>query len=323
LPSSASTADAVTRALITGITGQDGGYLAERLQTGGATVFGLSVSDGWAPEGVTCREVDLQSTAEVTRAIAEIQPDVVYNLAGISSVAQSWRAAELTMDVNALGLIRIVEAVREHTPHARIVQANSAEMFAADVPVQDESTPIRPSNPYGMSKSAAHHAVQVYREAGVWIGSAILFNHESPRRPDTFVTRRITQGVARIARGSTEPLRLGNIHARRDWGHACDVVRALELVAQHDRPDDFVIATGISRSVADFVAAAFAHVGIRDWQRHVQIDADLLRPTDAPERRGDASKARQELGWEPTVSFEAMVAEMVEADLEQLSADAD
>lgn len=306
----------MTRALITGITGQDGGYLAELLQAEGATVFGLAMDDGWVPDGVERLHVDLRSREQVAEAIATIAPDEVYNLAGISSVAQSWSHPELTMDVNALGLLRIVEAVREHVPHARIVQADSAEMFADDVAVQDESTPIRPRNPYGISKAAAHEIVQVYRETGVSISSAILFNHESPRRPDTFVTRRITRGVARIARGSAEPLSLGNLDARRDWGHARDVVRALHLIARHERPDDFVIGTGVSRSVSDFVAAAFAHVGIADWQEHVEVDQDLLRPTDAPERCADAGKAARELGWTPEISFESMVAEMVDADLE-------
>ncbi|WGX98538.1 GDP-mannose 4,6-dehydratase [Nocardioides sp. L-11A] len=308
----------MTRALITGITGQDGGYLAEQLLADGIEVFGLAADDGWIPDGVTRLQIDLRSNDEVSRAVADVAPDEVYHLAGLSSVARSWEATELTMDINFLGLVRVVEALREHAPKARIVHASSSEIFTEEVAVQDESTPIRPRNPYGLSKAVAHEAVQYYRDLGVWISSVILFNHESVRRPDTFVTRRITKGVAQIARGAAGPLTLGNIDARRDWGHALDVVRALQLVVRHDHPDDFVIATGVSRSVADFVAAAFAHVGIANWRDHIRVDDDLLRPTDAPDRRGDASKAARELGWTPTISFESMVAEMVDADLARL-----
>lgn len=306
----------MTRSLITGITGQDGGYLAELLLAEGATVFGVSADDGWVPDGVEMSRIDLRDREQVASAIAAIRPDEIYNLAGISSVAQSWDCPDLTMDVNTLGLLRIIEAVREHVPHARIVQANSAEMFAEDVPVQDEATPIRPRNPYGISKAAAHEIVQVYRDIDVSISSAILFNHESPRRPETFVTRRITRGVARIARGTSDVLELGNLEARRDWGHARDVVRALRLIARHEPPDDFVIGTGVTRSVADFVSAAFAHVGIEDWQKHVQVDTDLLRPTDAPQRCADPQKAARLLGWTPEISFDSMVAEMVDTDLQ-------
>ena len=308
----------MTRALITGVTGQDGGYLAEQLLAEGVEVFGLAAEEGWVPEGVQLVQVDLRSSADVSRVVAEVVPDEVYHLAGLSSVARSWEATELTLDINFLGLVRVVEAVREHAPKARIVHASSSEIFADDVAVQDESTPIRPRNPYGLSKAVAHEAVQFYRDLGVSISSVILFNHESVRRPDVFVTRRITKAVAQIARGSPAPLTLGNLAARRDWGLALDVVRALRLVARHDRADDFVIATGTSRSVADFVAAAFSHVGIDDWRSHVQVDDDLLRPTDAPDRRGDASKAAAELGWTPEISFEEMVAEMVDADLARL-----
>lgn len=306
------------RALITGVTGQDGGYLAERLMAQGAEVVGLTIDDLWVPDGVTVVKADLGKAADVEHVISEVMPTEIYNLAGISSVGLSWERPELTLEINLLGLVRIVESARKHVPDARIVQANSAEIFAEDVTVQDESTPVLPRNPYGVSKAAAHQIVQVYREVGVWISSAILFNHESPRRPDTFVTRKITAAAARIANGSKEPLSLGNLDARRDWGHALDVVRALDLIATHERPDDFVIATGVSRSVADFVEAAFAHVGIDDWRAHVEVDDDLLRPTDAPERRGDASKAKRDLGWTPEIEFEAMVAEMVDADLAAL-----
>lgn len=308
----------MTRALITGVTGQDGGYLAELLMDEGVTVYGLAADSGWVPEGVHLLHADLRVTSEVEAAVAEARPDEVYNLAGISSVAKSWEIPDITLDVNFLGLTRLVEALRRHAPHARIVHAASSEIFADDEALLSETTPIHASNPYGLSKVVCQEAVRYYRDLGVWIGSAILFNHESVRRPEGFVTRKITQGVARIAQGSTEPLSLGNLEARRDWGHALDVVRALRLVARHRIPDDFVIATGVSRSVGDFVAAAFKHVGIDDWQAHVEIDADLFRPTDAPDRRGDASKAARELGWRPEISFEEMVAQMVDADLELL-----
>lgn len=310
----------MTRALITGVTGQDGGYLAELLLAEGATVYGLAAEPAWVPDGVRMLCADLRDTGQVEAAVAAARADEIYHLAGVSSVAHSWAQPEVTLDINVLGLLRLLEAERAHVPHARVVHAASSEIFDAGETVLSETTPVRAGNPYGLSKVMGQEAVRFYRDLGIWVSSAILFNHESPRRPDRFVTRKITQGVAAIARGATESLRLGNLEARRDWGHARDVVRALPLIARHDRPDDFVIATGSSRSVGEFVAAAFAHVGITDWRAHVEVDPQLFRPADAAERRGDASKAASELGWHPEIPFEALVAEMVDADLARVDA---
>ena len=309
------------RALITGVTGQDGSYLTELLLQQGYDVFGLirAGDDASVDDRVTVLTGDLTDADSLRAAVTTADPDEVYNLAGISSVALSWQEPELTADVTGLGLLRVVRAVREHGEQrgrtARIVQASSAEIFGHAEPPQNETTPLAPTSPYGAAKAFAHSLVGVYRSTGLPISTAILYNHESPRRPPTFVTRRITQGVARIAGGSTEPLRLGNLDARRDWGFAGDYVRALQLIATHERPDDFVIATGESRSVGDFVAAAFAHVGIEDWRAHVEIDPAFVRPNDPGEQRGDATKARTELGWQPQTSFAELVAAMVETDL--------
>ena len=313
--------------LVTGITGQDGGYLAEQLLAGGGSVHGL-VHEG--DPGVTdllarCPSVvlhigDLLDEASLAAVVAAAGPDEVYNLAGISSVAFSWEQPVLTADVSALGAGRLLEQVWQHQERTgrpvRFVQASSAEIFgAAEVVPQDESTPLRPTSPYGAAKAFAHHLVGVYRGRGLHAVSAILYNHESPRRPATFVTRKITQGAALIAQGRASELVLGNLDARRDWGWAPDYVDALVRAARHEDASDYVVATGQAHSVRDFAVAAFARAGIADWERHVRVDPALVRPVDAAVQVGDASRARTRLGWEPTVDFAELVGRMVDADL--------
>lgn len=304
-------------ALITGATGQDGWYLAELLRADGHEVFGLALASEveQMPPDVTPLAGDIRDPASLRRVLERVGPDEIYNLAGVSSVARSWAQPELAAEVNGVGVLGLLHAVWDVVPQARVVQAGSAEIFGNAPAPQDERTPIRPTSPYGAAKALGQHAVSVYREVGLHAASTILFNHESPRRPGQFVTRKITAAAARIAGGSTDPLVLGNLDVRRDWGHARDYCRAMVLVARHPAPDDFVIATGESHSIADFVAAAFGHVGIDDWQRHVRTDPALERPRDPIEQRGDATRARQVLGWHPQTSFGQLVGEMVDADL--------
>jgi GDPmannose 4,6-dehydratase len=317
----------VTSALITGITGQDGGYLAERLVAEGCEVHGL-VHDGDLGVAdlvarcptVTLHHGDLTDEPSLAAVVAAAEPDEVYNLAGISSVAFSWERPVLTADVTALGAARLLEQVwqqqeRRGTP-VRFVQASSAEVFGdAEVAPQDESTPIRPNSPYGASKAFAHQLVGVYRGRGLHAVSAILYNHESPRRPPTFVTRKITRAAARIAQGLENQLVLGNLDARRDWGWAPDYVDAMVRAARHTEAHDYVVATGIAHSVRDFVAAAFARAGVDDWESYVRVDQAFVRPSDAALQLGDATRARTELGWQPTVDFGELVGRMVDADL--------
>ena len=306
----------MAKALVTGILGQDGTYLARLLDEGGHEVEGvvppgLAVPDGFAHR---CHVADLAHPDGLAELVADIAPDLVFNLAGLSSVAASWDDPVTTMAVNATGAVALLEASARR-PGVRFVQASSAEIFGqADITPQDESTPLRPTSPYGVSKAAAHLAVGVWRQRGVHASSLILYNHESPLRPAQFVTRKITSTVARIARGEASELRLGNLDARRDWGWAPDYARAMLLAAQADEPGDYVIATGVSHSVRDFVGAAFAHVGITDWERYVVVDPAFFRPADPAELRGDASRARTLLGWAPTVAFEDMVAALVDED---------
>jgi GDPmannose 4,6-dehydratase len=306
------------RALVTGVTGQDGWYLSELLRARGDTVFGV-VSDGAAvPPGVLPIPGDMRDAASLHRAVETSEPDEVYNLASISSVAQSWQDPETVADVNGLGVVRLLLALREFAERSgrrpRLVQASSAEIFGDAPAPQNERTPIAPRTPYGAAKAYAHHIVAAYRSAGVWAASAILYNHESPRRPDTFVTRKITKAVAAIAAGSSERLVLGNLDVRRDWGFAGDYADALVRIAGQDEPRDFVIATGVSSSIADFVRLAFARVGISDWSAHVDLDPGLQRAGDADEQRGDASLARELLGWTPATDLAALVTMMVDAD---------
>jgi GDPmannose 4,6-dehydratase len=314
------------RALVTGITGQDGGYLAERLISDGFEVHGLihegdpHVADLLSRcPAVVLHTGDLQDGQSLAAAVAAADPDEIYNLAGISSVAFSWEQPVLTADITALGAARLLDEARllqERRGHGvRFIQASSAEIFVSASGVQNESTPLAPTSHYGAAKAYAHQLCGLYRSVGVFAASLVLFNHESPRRPPTFVTRKITQTVARIAAGTASELVLGNLDARRDWGWAPDYVDAMVRAARASSAEDFVIATGEAHSVRDFALAAFARVGITDGLSRIRVDPALVRPGDPPVLVGDASKARAVLGWQPTVSFEELVGRMVDADL--------
>lgn len=315
------------RALITGITGQDGTYLSELLVAGGTEVHGFVLpGDPALPSlrelvpSVVIHDGDLSSMESVQAAINASEPDEIYHLAAAASVAASWENPVLTTDLNGTGSVRVLDAAKrfgdKHGRQPRVLLCSTAEIFGnpAHSP-QDEQTPIEPVSPYGAVKAFAHQMAKVSRSHGQHVSTVILYNHESPRRPDTFVTRKITKAAARIALGSTDSLRLGNMSARRDWGFAGDYVEAMVAALRYDQPDDFVIATGISHSIEEFVAAAFTAAGVSDWRAHVQVDDGLLRPNDPADFVGDASKAREFLGWEPHVDFDELVAMMVEADL--------
>ena len=308
------------RALVTGIGGQDGSYLAERLLADGTEVHALVLRDDatppYCPPEVTLHVGDLADIAATRRLVLDLAPDEVYNLAAISSVAQSWDEPDLTAQVNGLAAVALMESARLVGDHVRVIQASSAEIFGEpDHSPQTEQTPVRPLNPYGAAKAFAHLSVAVQRHRGLHVSSLVLYNHESPRRPDRFVTRKITSTVAAIARGEADELTLGNLEARRDWGWAPDYVDAMVRAARADEPDDYVIATGIGHTVRDFVATAFRHAGITDWEGLVTSDPALARPADATDLTGDATHARDQLGWAPTVDFDAVVAAMVAADL--------
>lgn len=312
----------MSRVLITGITGQDGSYLAEALLADGHEVHGTALTSTESVPGAHLHALDL-SRPGIGDLVRELRPDEIYNLAAISSVYGSWQQPQATAAINGMAVAELLGAARELTQsglEVRVVQASSAEIFgdATESP-QTERTAIRPTSPYGAAKAYAHSLVHVYRGAGVWAATCILYNHESPRRPEQFVTRKITASAARIARGLQDRLELGNLAARRDWGWAPDYVEAMRLAARAEAPDDFVIATGVDHSVEDFVAAAFARVGIDDWRSVVTVSGDLLRTGDAAVQLGDARHAREVLGWQPTLGFEEIVAAMVDADLARLA----
>src|SRR6476469_8671290 len=317
-------------ALITGITGQDGLYLAELLLEKGYDVHGLirgqnnprrELVQKVVPD-VRLHNGDLTDLSSLMRAMRDSDPTEVYNLGAISFVAYSWENAFVTSDVTGMGVLNMLEAVRLHAGDdpggIRFYQASSSEMFgkAQEVP-QSESTLLWPRSPYGVSKVFGHHMTINYRESyGLHASSGILFNHESPRRGPEFVTRKISQGVARIHLGLQDELVLGNLDAERDWGFAGDYVEAMWLMLQQPYADDYVIATGEAHSIRDFLDAAFGHVGIVDWAPYVRQDRRFLRPAEVDHLVGDASKAREVLEWKPRVSFPELVALMVEADLE-------
>jgi GDPmannose 4,6-dehydratase len=316
------------RALITGITGQDGSYLAELLLDRGYEVTGVvrrsSTPNFWRIEHLldrlVLRPADLLDQQSLMRIIQDVQPDELYNLAAMSFVPASWDQPLLTGEYNSMGVTRLLEAVRQINAGVRIYQASSSEMYGRvrEVP-QTELTPFYPRSPYGVSKVFGHYITVNYRESyGMFAVSGILFNHESPRRGLEFVTRKVTDGVARIKLGLAGHLALGNLDAQRDWGFAGDYVRAMWLMLQQERADDYVIATGVSHSVRELVEIAFASVGL-DWREYVRTDPALLRPAEVDLLIGDASKAKTLLGWQPTVSFEQLVQMMVEADLARLS----
>ena len=316
------------RALITGITGQDGSYLAELLLEKGYEVVGMvrrsSAPNLWRIEHLldrlTLKPADLLDQLSLLQLIDEVRPHELYNLAAMSFVPASWDQPMLTGEFNAQGVTRILDAVRRVDPSIRFYQASSSEMFGKvrEIP-QTELTPFYPRSPYGVSKVFAHYITVNYRESyGLFAVSGMLFNHESPRRGLEFVTRKVSDGVARIKLGLTDTLSIGNLDAHRDWGFAGDYVRAMWLMLQQDRADDCVIATGVSHSVRELIEIAFARVGL-DWQKHVRVDPALLRPAEVEHLLGDATKARRELGWTPNVEFKPLVEMMVDADLQRLS----
>jgi GDPmannose 4,6-dehydratase len=316
------------RALITGVTGQDGSYLAELLMDKDYEVFGMTRRAstenieriGHLINRVTLIQGDLLDPSSLDAALRSAEPTEVYNLAAQSFVPTSWNQPVLTAEFTALGVTRVLEAIRAVDPGIRFYQASSSEMFGKvrEVP-QNEMTPFHPRSPYGVAKVYGHHITVNYRESyGLFAVSGILFNHESARRGLEFVTRKISDGVARIKLGLADELRLGNLESKRDWGFAGDYVEAMWLMLQQDEPSDYVVATGEEHSVREFVEIAFEHAGL-DWERHVVTDPAFLRPAEVDHLVGDASKARSALGWQPKVSFRKLVEMMVDADLEHLS----
>lgn len=312
------------RALITGVTGQDGSYLAELLLERGYQVFGMvrrASTENFARiehlrHDIELVQADLLDQLSLITILQRLRPREVYNLAAQSFVPTSWEQPMLTAEFNAVGVTRLLEAIRLVDRTIRFYQASSSEMFGKvrEVP-QTEQTPFHPRSPYGVSKVYGHYITVNYRESyGLFACSGMLFNHESPRRGMEFVTRKISHGVARISLGLSTELRLGNLDAHRDWGFAGDYVRAMHLMLQQPRPDDYVVATGETHSVREFVELAFEHVGLR-WTDYVTQDPDLIRPAEVDHLIGDASKARQQLGWEPQVTFAQLVTMMVDADL--------
>lgn len=315
------------RALVTGITGQDGSYLAELLLEQGYEVFGL-VRRSSSPrleriahlEGrLSLLRGDLLDPSSLVAAVAAARPDEIYNLAAQSFVPTSWQEPVLTAEFTGLGVTRLLEAMRQAAPEARFYQASSSEIFGqAQQSPQNERTPFGPRSPYGVAKLYGHWITVNYRESyGLYACCGILFNHESPRRGEEFVTRKISRGAARIARGLERELSLGNLQARRDWGFAGDYVRAMWQMLQREQPRDYVIGTGVTHSVADFCELAFAEVGL-DWREHVQSDERLLRPAEIDRLVADAALAREELGWSPSMDFAGLVKHMVRADVERL-----
>lgn len=313
------------RALITGVTGQDGSYLAEYLLDKGYKVFGITRRSSTANyeriqhifHKMNLIQGDLLDQHSLTNAIAESEPDEIYNLAAQSFVPTSWNQPVLTGEFTALGVTRMLEAVRLVKPDARFYQASSSEMFGKvqETP-QKEKTPFYPRSPYGVAKVYGHWITVNYRESyDLYAVSGILFNHESPRRGLEFVTRKVTNAVARIKLGLQPDLHLGNIDSKRDWGFAGDYVEAMHLMLQQDKPDDYVVATGVAHSVKELVELSFEAAGIKNWQEYVKTDSSLIRPAEVEHLIGDASKAEKELGWKPKTNFKKLVEMMVEADL--------
>jgi GDPmannose 4,6-dehydratase len=315
-------------ALVTGVTGQDGSYLAELLLEKHYEVVGVvrrTSHDSYERIGhlldrLTIVPADLLDQHSLTSVIRDVGPDEIYNLAAQSFVPTSWSQPVLTGEFTALGVTRILEAVRLAKPDTRFYQASSSEMFGnVQQTPQNESTPFYPRSPYGVAKVYGHWITVNYRESyDIYTASGILFNHESPRRGLEFVTRKVSHGVARIKLGIDRELRLGNLEARRDWGFAGDYVEAMWRMLQQPEPDDYVVGTGVTHSVRDLVGVAFGHVGL-DWQEFVKEDPRYRRPAEVEHLQADPSKAKRVLGWEPTVSFEELVTMMVDADIQRLS----
>ena len=321
------------KALITGITGQDGSYLAEFLLAKGYEVHGLVrrastfntsridhlYVDPHEPEvRIFLHYGDLSDSGQLSHLIYNIQPDEIYHLAAQSHVRVSFDMPEYTGDISGLGAIRLLEAVRRSGIKTRFYQASSSELYGTSPPPQNEETPMRPQSPYAAAKLYAYWMVRNYRDAyGLFAVNGILFNHESPRRGETFVTRKITRALARIKLGLQQKLYLGNLEARRDWGYAPDYVEAMWLMLQQDTPEDLVIATGEAHSVREFLEEAFSYKDL-DWREFVEIDPRYFRPTEVDFLQGDATKVRQLLGWQPRVKFRELVRIMVDADLQAL-----
>ncbi|MDY0109614.1 MAG: GDP-mannose 4,6-dehydratase [Candidatus Krumholzibacteria bacterium] len=317
----------VLRALITGITGQDGSYLADLLLAKGYQVFGMvrrSSTETFERidhirDRVTLVQADLLDPTSLIKALREVDPQEIYNLAAQSFVPTSWSQPVLTGEFTGLGVVRMLEAVRDVCPTARFYQASSSEMFGKvrEVP-QNELTPFHPRSPYAVAKTYGHYITVNYRESyGLYAVSGILFNHESPRRGREFVTRKITDSAARIKLGLARELRLGNLDAQRDWGYAGDYVKAMWQMLQQDVPEDYVIATGQTHSVREFLEIAFEHLNLH-WQDYVVQDPQYMRPAEVDQLVGDAGKARRQLGWQPSLSFTELVRRMVDSDLEAL-----
>jgi len=317
----------IKRALITGITGQDGSYLAEFLLSKGYKVFGTVRRNSTEnferiehlKQQIELVEVDLLDQMSIFSALKKTRPHEVYNLAAQSFVPTSWEQPILTGEFTALGVTRMLEGIRTVNPKIRFYQASSSEMFGKVQTVpQNEKTPFYPRSPYGVAKVYGHFITVNYRESyNLFAVSGILFNHESPRRGKEFVTRKVADAVARIKLGVQKKLSMGNLAAKRDWGFAGDYVRAMWMMLQQKRPTDYVIATGMSHSVKDLLKTAFAHVGL-DWKKYVQINPQLIRPAEVEHLLGDASKARRELKWRPEVSFAQMIQMMVDADIRRV-----
>jgi GDPmannose 4,6-dehydratase len=320
------------RALITGITGQDGHYLAKHLLSLNYEVFGLARGQSnpkleevlVSLPGVNIVNGDLTDLPSLVQAMKISNPDEIYNLGAISFVGMSWNQAELTGDVTGLGVLRILEAARIHTGNemekVKFYQASSSEMFGQvrEIP-QNEKTPFHPRSPYGVAKTFGHYITVNYRESySAFAVSGILFNHESPRRGAEFVSRKITKGVARIALGDKNPIKLGNLDARRDWGHARDYVEAMHLMLQQTNPKDYVIGTGITHSVRELLTVAFAEIGINNWDEYVIHDPAQIRPAEVDLLVADTQNAREELGWIPKTTFEELISEMVQYDIKEL-----
>jgi GDPmannose 4,6-dehydratase len=319
------------RALLTGITGQDGAYLSQFLLGKGYEVFGAirrsshrGIEDHrlrWlgVVDGIKLLDGDLADLSSLTRIMQEVRPDEIYNLGAQSFVASSWRQPVLTANITAVGVVNMLEAMRREAPQARFYQASSSEMFGLiQEPIQNEKTPFYPRSPYAVAKLYGHWITINYRESfGLHTSCGILFNHESPLRAVEFVTRKVTDGVARIKRGLRKELRLGNLDAKRDWGHARDYVRAMWLMLQQDKGDDYVIASGRSTSVREMCRIAFEHVGL-NMNDHVVVDPALFRPAEVDVLLGDSAKAQAKFGWVAGISLEDMIREMVEADLNRV-----
>ncbi|HEY9288210.1 MAG TPA: GDP-mannose 4,6-dehydratase [Candidatus Dormibacteraeota bacterium] len=320
------------RALITGITGQDGSYLAELLLEKGYEVHGVVRRSSTMNRGridhlehahpthlagarFTLQYGDMTDSGGLNRLIMTVEPDEIYNLAAQSQVHISFDQPEYTGNTDGLGTTRLLEAIRATGRGTRFYQASTSEMFGLTPAPQNETTPFHPRSPYGVAKLYAHWMTVNYREAyGLFACSGILFNHESPRRGENFVTRKVTRGIASILARRTQKLRLGNLESKRDWGHARDYVEAMWLMLQQEKPDDYVIATGVQWSIRQLAEMAFSMVGL-DWQDYVEVDQAYFRPAEVPDLCGDASKAKRQLGWRPRISFEEMIREMLEADL--------